>query len=68
MATRKKAPPAEQVTLIVSRTEATGLLAVWEQAAGLVNVVKPRQAQNFLGALIKKVKRVVGKSVKRPRS
>jgi hypothetical protein len=61
---RKNAPASDEVTLVVSRREATELLALLQHAEGLVNTVKPQQTQNFLGGLIKKVKRAAGKSVK----
>jgi hypothetical protein len=64
MATRKKASPSEQVILSISRTEATELLATLQQAEKLVNVVKQQQTQNFLGGLIKKIKKAVGKPIK----
>jgi hypothetical protein len=64
MATKKKTLVSEHTTLILSRTEMTQLLAILKQAEGLVNIVEPQQTQNFLGGLIKKVKRASGTRIK----
>ena len=48
------------------RTEAAELLAVLRHAEGVVSMLKPKPKQHFLGALIKKVTKAVGKIPKRP--
>lgn len=64
MATKKKTPVSAHTTLILSRTETTQLLAILKQAEGLVGVIEPQQTQNFLGGLIKKLKRASGTPIK----
>lgn len=51
------------VTLSLSRDEAVQLLEILKHVEALANLVNPKPAQRFLGGLLKKVARVVGKIV-----
>ena len=59
MATKKII--SEEVTITLRRSEAAELLAVLRHAEGVVSMLKPRPKQHFLGGLIKKVTKAVGK-------
>jgi len=55
----------QEVTLVLTRMEGAQLLGVLKHAAGMVNLLDPKpQTQNFLGKLIKKVAKGVGKVTK----
>lgn len=64
MATRKRMKCADnqEVILILTRIEVSQLLGILSHAEGVVNLVDPKEFENFFGKLIKKLGKALTKS------
>jgi hypothetical protein len=51
----------DDVTISLTRDEALQLLEILKRAEALANIINPKPSRRFLGGLLKKVAKAVGK-------